>query len=273
MLSASDPMMEQSSPSGLQMATIPNTEVFGITSEATGSDYDIYIFLPSRFSREKTYPVLVHPDAYFTFGGLSDMVRNLQDSELCGEFIVVGISYGAGWGQPGNMRFRDFTFVPIEDRPETGGAAAYLKFVGEELIPEVAKRYPVDVANVTFHGGSLGGTFGGWAMFQPSQPFRAFILSSPALTYGGNDIFSIEAAYAKENEGLPFRVFMTVGGAERRRTLADFFQFANILERRNYAGLKLKTYVDVAGLHQTAPMGHLPWVLQEAFPVSAGNAR
>ncbi len=126
--------MRRTSPGGRPMATLPNTEVRSLRSRFTGDAYDLYVFLPTGYgSRDGPYPVVYHPDAFYTFGAFADLARNLQDSGSTRKFLVVGVSEGVGWDSAESHRVRDFTT----------GIPAYLAFLRQELIPFVESDFQV----------------------------------------------------------------------------------------------------------------------------------
>lgn len=258
--------MRDTSANGIKMVTIPNTEVRTIKSKYTNDQYDLYIFLPSALTKGGKYPVWVFPDAYFKFGWISDVSRNLQDGKLVKPFIIVGIDYGAGWGQPGNNRNRDLTFGKTDFDSTMGGADNYIKFLRNEMLPLVKKYYPIDTNDMTFDGASFGGTFGAYLMFQKDRVFTRFVLNSPALCYPNNNLMELEERYAKTNKTLPIDLYLTMGSSEDKKYMVPcFYEFCDAIEKRNYAKLNYHMLIGYELTHATNDFGLYPKVLMQIY--------
>ncbi len=118
-------------------------------------------------------------------------------------FILVTIGYpGDSPDAGGLLRARDLTFEGCPDyftghplsrgqlAPEDGaknfcGAAEFQSFIGEELIPEIDRRYETIVGERSYFGHSMGGAFGLFTLLTEPSLFKNYIVSSPALAYHG----------------------------------------------------------------------------------------
>jgi predicted alpha/beta superfamily hydrolase len=247
--------MKTVAPSGRPMATLPGTEVRSIASRATGDAYDIYVLLPPGYGEGRAlYPVLYHPDAFYTFGAMADLARNLQGSGQVRPFILVGISEGVGWDSPETHRGRDFTT----------GASAYLAFLREELVPFVESAYRADPRQRAFHGASLGALFGAVVLLQAPDTFQAYILSSPAFPVADEVILKKENERARVGKDLPARVFLTIG-SEEAALVSSFDQFCRQLRNHAYRGLELTVLRAQGQVHETAAMVNMPSVLRQLY--------
>jgi predicted alpha/beta superfamily hydrolase len=247
--------MRRTSPGGRPMATLPNTEVRSLRSRFTSDAYDVYVFLPTGYgTRDELYPVVYHPDAYYTFGAFADLARNLQDSGVTRKFLVVGISEGVGWDSAESHRVRDFTT----------GIPAYLAFVRQELIPFVESEYRADPRQRCLHGASLGALFGAKVLLDATDTFSAYVLSSPAFQGGDEWILKEETRRAKGPRELAARVFMTIGG-EEAELLSPFDQFCRQLRNHGYRGLDLTVLKADGQVHETAAFVNLPTVLRRLY--------
>ncbi|MEL6652512.1 MAG: alpha/beta hydrolase-fold protein, partial [Bacteroidota bacterium] len=158
MLLVSTLVAQQSDPRFQNAAeTLSFAAVERIQSEALGEERVLNIYLPQGFHPDsaKSYPVIYVLDgsAHEDFPHIAGLVQFLNMYELVPSSIVVGIA---------NVdRYRDFTF-PSEDAkdreslPTSGGADAFMRFVGEEVLPLIAERYPVNEDRMLI-GQSLGG--------------------------------------------------------------------------------------------------------------------
>jgi len=248
-------LMRRTSPGGRPMVAVPNTEVRPFRSRSTGDAYDLYVFLPNGYgSEDARYPVVYHPDAFYTFGAFADLARNLQDSGLTRKFLVVGISEGVGWDSPQSHRARDFTT----------GIPAYLAFLRQELIPFVESQYRADPRQRAFHGASLGALFGAKVLLDATDTFSAYVLSSPAFQVGDEWILKEETRRSRGPKELGARVFLTIGGDETD-LLSPFDQFCRQLRNHGYRGLDLTVLKADGQVHETATFVNLPTVLRRLY--------
>jgi predicted alpha/beta superfamily hydrolase len=170
--------------------------------------------------------------------------------------LVVGIGYAfdtpEDQAQPGLLRVRDFT--PCSDalfeaqysggEDVCGGAAAFLDFIEHEVKPFVASRFPVDAADHTLVGSSLAGLFTLYTLFTAPQTFRRYVAISPALYWGGENVFELEEAFAARATDLPAHLFLAAGGLEeahdaQQRFVSNVYRLDAKLQARAYPGLRL----------------------------------
>ncbi len=157
--------------------TIPGTELLSVTSAIVGQEYRIFVALPDSYTKElgRPYPVLYVLDANALFGMTTETVRIFNLLGVIREIIVVGIGYPVDtFLATAGFRSRDMTPTEIEgwydqnmkpgfaDAPDdagTGGAAHFLQFIREELIPVINKTYRTDPGDNGILGHSDGGLF------------------------------------------------------------------------------------------------------------------
>jgi hypothetical protein len=89
-------------------------------------------------------------------------------------------------------------------------------------------------------GSSFGGLFTLYALFNETELFQCYVLTSPAVGWDNEVIYTHEKNYAEKNSRLPVRLFMAVGELEY---VAGFQKFVDQLKARNYQGLSLQTRV------------------------------
>lgn len=82
-----------------------------------------------------------------------------------------------------NSRDRDFTPTHTEYSPISGGAANFLAFFKEELIPYINKQYRTKPENSTLYGTSLGGLFATYAFLYAPELFKSYLTVEPSLWY------------------------------------------------------------------------------------------
>jgi predicted alpha/beta superfamily hydrolase len=83
------------------------------------------------------------------------------------------------------------------------GGNAFLRFLTEELKPELQSRYAIDANDSTFFGSSLGELFGAWTLLTSLVTFQRYILASPAITWNGEEVWRWEQACAEARSDLP----------------------------------------------------------------------
>ena len=141
------------------------------------------IYLPPSYEADKTrqFPVIYLLDGSSDedFIHVAGIVQFLSFPwiGILPDSIVVGIA---------NVdRKRDFTYssqlaIDNEEFPTSGGAAAFLQFIEQELTPLTSNNYRVS-GHRTLIGQSLGGLFATYALFEKPDLFSQYIIVSPSL--------------------------------------------------------------------------------------------
>lgn len=230
---------------------IANSEHFSLFSSNVQQEYQIYIHLPSSYSRsDTTYPVVYGLDADIGFGMISEMSTLLAFRNEMPEVIIVGIAYGAYPGQEGNNRVRDFTPTAVEEYNSSGGAEKFFRFIRDELIPVIDSVYRTNPNDRIISGYSLSGLFSLYVLFQHPGIFNRYQSSSPSLWWDNGVIFEYEKQYSEKYSELASRVFLSVGDSEG--TLESWEKMVQVLKDRNYKKLKLTTMIFDNAPHITA---------------------
>lgn len=244
-------MAQQAEP--FPRASIRNSEVRHIRSSIVGDEFEIYIALPSNYHSSKmAYPVLYMTDANMFFAAMTQIARAMQQPGMdeLPPFLLVGIGYRIDsliqWAR---LRTRDLTPTSVPDPFPTGGAPKFLRFVKEELMPFIKKNLRT-TNDAAFAGFSYGGLFGLYALFHEPNLFQRYIIGSPWVTHDSLVTFKYESKYASTHADLSARVFMSVGGLEETvgkvtepGLVTDIKLLADILQKRHYPNLHLRTHV------------------------------
>ena len=276
-------------PPTAEPATIPRSEVRLLQSRIVPQEYKIYIGHPVAFGQTMTsgrkFPVVYALDANGAFGTVTEAARMATFGGELPPMLIVGIGYPVGGMEETlNLRMRDYTptsdtgFVGYsrnlwggDTTTVSGGAAAFLRFIREELKPFIEKNYPADTSDATLIGHSFGGLFATYALLHHPNTFKRYVISSPSLWWDRKVSFEFEKEYAKANKDLPATVFLSVGALENtaelqksasrypeqlRKAMEEYYAkagppemvelldpFANALRGRRYPGLKLSTHV------------------------------
>jgi enterochelin esterase-like enzyme len=201
-----------------------------IQSRQTGMTYGYYVYLPPHYDKtQKTYPVIYATDSEYRWTSLSSALQVTQT-----EAILVNIDATSS-----ARRWVDFTMP---------GAAAYFRFLTQELIPAVEAQYRIDPTQRMFSGHSLSGEFAMYALYQDDPAHRVFssILSEDGSFWCQSDLTcptsaplatSMEQQMYDASHALPIRLVLAgdaTGNGPRVTALFDFFA------ARGYQGLKLK---------------------------------
>lgn len=172
---------------------IPRHDAFTIDSRALAERRTINVYTPPGYAADggASLPVLYMPD-----GGLAEdfpHVANTIDSLIAlgaiRPVIVVGIE--------NTQRRRDLTGptrVASDSTiaPKVGGSAAFRRFVREELMPEVRRRYRCS-GETSIVGESLAGLFVVETFLLEPTLFDRYIAFSPSVWWNGGDLLRTAA--------------------------------------------------------------------------------
>jgi predicted alpha/beta superfamily hydrolase len=248
---------------------LEHTEVHELRASRLKRDYQLYVALPDSYREgAKRYPVVFIPDANYAFPLTRSIASRLHKHAGMEEVIVVGLSYAKGDGGVYSRR-RDYTpSVPRKHAyrsdmpgraPAFGEAAAYGRFVTDEVFPFIARSYRADMKRKIFAGHSYGSLLGLQIMLDAPRTFEHYILGSPSLWFDAGIMFEREQAYAARHRDLPASVFFGIGGLEtlapgkkRSRSeedadmVADLREFDGLLRSHRYPNLKtgLRVFAD-----------------------------
>lgn len=219
---------------------IPNTQLLKMTSAIVGQEYDLYIHLPRNYgSKDQTFPVLYLLDAQWDFPLVTAIFGSQYYDGFLPGIVIVGITWGGKSPNHDSLRARDLTPTNAATLRQSGGAPKFLTFMKKELIPFVESQFRV-TNDRTLMGSSFGGLFTLYALFNETELFQRYVLTSPALGWDNEVIYSYEKNYAEKNTRLPVKLFMAVGELEG---VAGFQKFVDQLKARKYKDLTLQTRV------------------------------
>lgn len=184
-------------------------ETWSFYSNELEEERIVNVYLPSSYEENSTkkYPViyLLDGSADEDFVHIAGLVQfgNFPWVDLLPESIVVGIA---------NVdRRRDFTYPSnnLQDKtefPTTGGSAAFIRFLEQELQPLVAQTYPVG-DTTTLIGQSLGGLLATEILFKQPSLFDNYLIISPSLWWDDESLLS----YQPDLSGVRGQVYVGVG--------------------------------------------------------------
>jgi len=181
---------------------------FTLSSKAVGTTYTIDVVMPQGgASAGKRLPVAYCTDWFVLADYLRSLPKLMDMGRLTEPFMMVGISEGGTQRDWAMARNRDFTparptdayskekiYAPALEK--AGGAARFVTFLKDELIPLVEAKFPADPARRAFVSYSLGGLLGTHLLHKEPYVFQYYLLGSPSLWFN-------EFGLAAEFGGVP----------------------------------------------------------------------
>lgn len=231
---------------------VPRMETHLIDSKHVEQTFEIRVCQPlMRKEGGERFPVLYFTDGNAGMDFAKGIAHVLQTSGEVRRFILVGICYPGDNPCAGNiLRMRDFT---PEGRPDAHypksspvegvagfaegqkywhGAADFLAFIRDELIPLIDSRYPTVVGDRCYSGHSMAGGLGMYALVAHRRLFSRYIISSPAVSWDGDEHgIAPVRNFIASGESLEARVHMMVGGEEEFEPLVTRMQFVSSFHR------------------------------------------
>lgn len=225
-LAAAVAPLQMTQASATRAVAVPHSEEQLVRSVNTGRDYRIFIAGSIEPMPKAGYPVIYVLDANASFATVAEGVRlQSRAPDMSGVLpaIVVGIAYPGEDDFNSDRRWWDFTPTPTTpqqagpDGPRAlGGAAAFLRFIEEELKPRIEKEFKIDRQRQTLFGHSLGGYFALHVLFNRPQAFQTYIASSPSLWWDDRVILKELERFAASVERTDRTVLFSAGEYERR---------------------------------------------------------
>lgn len=185
-------------------------DYFQWDSASLGRPLHIHVALPEGYDAGgASYPAVYLTDGDSLFPMLAPTHLFLTYDEPVPAAIVVGIAYGSFDPERGNRRGVDFRPPPPE-APD-GGAAAFQRFLAEELIPEIERRYRARPDRRVLVGQSRGGAFVLYSAFTAPDLFWGRIVSNASLTPGEEIFFGAPPAATRDD----LKLFYASGERDR----------------------------------------------------------
>ncbi|MEI9996672.1 MAG: alpha/beta hydrolase-fold protein [Rhizomicrobium sp.] len=272
----------------LGAATIRGSESFALGSAQVDETFLVDVAAPLNHSG-KALPVIYVLDGSQGFGLAAQTVSQLQLGRLLPAAIVVGIGYRAEMSRVRSLRLRDFTpdadgayLARVAGTPDApadgvapGGAAAFLRFVQEELKPFIESRYAVDRTDQTLVGMSLGGLFALHTLFDAPRSFQRYLALSPSIWWHDRAILARESAFARQAPDLPVNLFLSIGALEEAeyasaRMVSNLYELHARLAQRPYKTLRLAMEVFAGETHGSVYPAALSRGLRTVFGTAPG---
>jgi len=210
---------------------------FKLHSSETDTDYSLFVSEPSA---PGPWPAFVVMDGDYAFSDRVDLdpVRHAAEHVL-----LVGVGYGAGFGDSRNKRGRDYSPVAHADDPSSGGADAFLRFLADTLWPELERHYSVAPQVRGIAGHSVGSLLVLHALFQSKPFFTHFLASAPSIWWAERAILKQAAELRARQSRLVGKLFLGVGGDDSESMTADLRLLEEQLAAKPFDGLEITSRV------------------------------
>jgi predicted alpha/beta superfamily hydrolase len=180
-------------------------------SQTLKESKEIYVQLPANYNpnSDKKYPVVYILDGEVFLPTVSD-VQDYYSGGFTPEMVLIGISNSKN-------RMRDLTISKIKTmygmpfNDENGGAANFSKFIEEELIPFVQKKYPVTNFR-TLIGHSYGGLFTIYTIIHHPQLFSNYVAIDPSLDWDDQKLINESREILSSQNYKGKSLFMSLSG-------------------------------------------------------------
>ncbi|GAM97607.1 putative esterase [alpha proteobacterium U9-1i] len=188
-------------------------DYFPLHSTALGRPMHIYVNLPENYANEtQTYSTIYLTDGDSLFPLLAPTQLFLTYDEPIPPAIVVGIAYGTFDPNAGNLRHVDF---------RVAGSPAFQRFLAEELLPEIERRFRSNPARRVLVGQSRGASFVLYSALTQPDLFWGRIASNPGFQ-SERDFYDQPAAPASRSD---LSLFVASGERDRPALRADALEW------------------------------------------------
>lgn len=178
-------------------------DYFKYDSAAVGRPFHIYVAYPEGYDQDPQarYPVVYLLDGDSLFPILATYHLFLNYDEGVPRAIVVGIAYGS-FDPSVNKRDYDFSAPAADASSGQGGAPSFQRFLKDELLPQVDRRYRTNPQRRILFGQSRGGYMVLYSAFTDPDLFWGRIASNPSFDPGRPLFYSNPAAATRRDLGL-----------------------------------------------------------------------
>ena len=193
----------------LKQQTISYTQqTHTIKSAVLNEERTVVVQLPKSYQANpsKVYPVIYRLDGAGNIPLTSAVMERLQNDNRAPEVIIVAIE--------NTNRLRDL-YPTVNKEPqgpvgEGGGAAKFLAFIEQELMPLINKSYRSHNFNV-IAGASAAGVFALYTMQANPELFQAHIAYSPAVWWNYGAPVKAAKSFINKSKDLNNYVYINIG--------------------------------------------------------------
>ncbi len=209
-------------------------ETFTINSKALSETRRINVYMPPGYTESAAarLPVLYMPDGGIAedFLHVAGLVQVSMSNETMRPFLLVGIE--------NTERRRDMT-SPTENEkdkkiaPRVGGSAAFRKFIRDELMPQIKRRYRT-TNETAIVGESLAGLLVVETFLLEPDLFDTYIAFDPSLWWNDHKLINGAAERLRARPNLEKMLYFASSGED---TAEITQRFADILAKNAASGL------------------------------------
>ena len=207
------------------------------SSRETGTDYTIYVDAPDPSGLGSPIPAVLLMDGDYLFDAAVAASRPLVAAGRIPPVAIVGVGYGAGFGNPSNFRGRDYTTTASPLEPSSGGADRFLDYLTRSLWPELARRLPLREEGRVIAGHSLGSLLVLHALFQPRPFFDLALASAPSIWWDNRSILGLVSRLRARQAVLRGRLYLGVGADDTPSMTGDLALLEKQLGDSPFGGL------------------------------------
>lgn len=214
-----------------EIITDPRATTFDVGPES--APWRIFVGLPDVPAPAEGYSAIISVDGNATF---PLFWQHRQDKAPDAPVVLVGVGYPVDVRYDTDRRWYDLTspaMAPTAPQPEpvrgprdrpTGGRAAFLDMIESGVLPELQKRLPLNIKDMTLYGHSLGGLFVLHALFTRPKLFARFAAADPSTWWNAGEALKEASVFAGGIEAAggrvapAIKVLIASSGKSRRET-------------------------------------------------------
>lgn len=198
-----------SAQSGTKQQSVDYSQfMHSINSAVLNEERKVVVQLPKSYQANpnKVYPVIYRLDGTGNIPLIIAVMERLQNDNRAPEVIIVAIE--------NTNRLRDL-YPTVNKEPqgpvgEGGGAAKFLAFIEQELMPLINKSYRTHNYNV-IAGASAAGVFSLYTMQAHPELFQAHIAYSPAVWWNYGASVKATKSFINKSKDLNNYVYINIG--------------------------------------------------------------
>lgn len=229
-------------------------------SDVLDEDRLLFIHLPRDYEETQlNYPVLylLYVDIYNYFADAASITERLGSTGEIPPVIIVGVA--------NTNRYRDLLPVKIRGRSDSGGADNYLRFLEEELIPHIDKKYRTKNFRI-LAGPQAAAVFSLYSLITKPGLFNAVLSENPFMNPENAEfLFPRAEAFFKKTKSLKNLLYIRCEKNERPQDLEYVKYFAKLLESNAPEGFRFKVEIREPSGYFITPL-HFKEGLRMFFP-------
>ncbi len=210
------------------------SEEFSINSASTNATYTINVAFPQDYNpNTQSYATMYVLDGEENFNFVAENCERISRELSAANVLVVSIGYG---------RDRAIDYTPSDANEGGGGAAQFMSFVKDELIPRIESDYAADTARESriILGHSFGGLFAAYAFTNDNAVFGNYLMLSPSIWYDNEIILKMEKENRSSIANRHQLVYLGLGELEGGGRMLAPFQAFYLQLQSNYPGIALE---------------------------------